>query len=180
MTREGITAYDLIRTNREGINRELSAVDQARRSGTNANLFPEILSGIGQETIASTLSGLTIIKNPRFILAAETGEHLDGDITKTHEQLLTEWNNERKRQNLPEIPRLRVGSVISGISFQLRHNQAGDARYVRLDQDSREWEELPKYAQGLISGGFTVVDAYYKRIALDVDYKVWWGNRNDI
>ena len=124
------------------------------------------------------LSTLEIVTEPQFVLAhSSTGEFIVGDIRTTHAQLLERWNHEKKQQGLPEIPLYKVG-VVSGIGFILKDDPT--QKYVRLDVDSIYWEKLPPFAESLIDGGYTIVDATYRRISRDVDYNLFWTVRNDL
>lgn len=160
---------DLLRDNKDTINHELAFIDRVRiaRAEPHLKMTYEIK---GQPANMDYIfEYLKTVRNPRFVLASSTGEFIVGDIDSTHASLFDEWNAQRKAVGKPQIARV-VGSVVSAIAFDL--NGDPDTHYVRLSVDSNFWDHLPAYAQALIDGGYTVVDASFKRVAPDIDYSV--------
>jgi len=119
------------------------------------------------------LKSLKIVTDAHFVLASDE-EYRTGDIAaSSHVNLMSEWKENARKSGL-HLPSI----FVSGIDFRLKIDDS--KKYVRLDVLTHNWKELPEYAKTLIEAGYTVVDAQYKRVDKDVDYSVWWTERNDL
>ena len=154
-----IHPFDLVKTHLESINQDLGKANQMRwETETHRK---------------RTLESLEIIIDPHFILASLDGEYRTGDIiTSSHATLLKEWGESARKNGLHP-----PSAFVSGIGFSLKIDNS--TKYVRLDVLSHDWKELPKYAKTLIAAGYTVVDGQCKRVDENVDYSLFWAQRND-
>lgn len=154
---------DLIEVHKNTINTELATLNRARQNAPGANIFSSMLASLGEETdIRKVVAKLRVVADPHFVLASHDGGYKTGGISATHAGLQSRWDRERISQGLSITSNPRI-DLVSGIGFGLKMDPG--PKYVRLDSDSNWWdEEVPAFAQGLIDGGYVVLDARYKHI----------------
>ena len=149
--------FDLLRIHLRDIEEDLGKVNQLRWETPSVR--------------KKALESLKIVTDPHFVLASDL-EFITGDVITSSHAILLGACAERERKN-----RIFSSIFVSGIDFRLKIDDS--KKYVRLDVLTHDWKELPEYAKTLIEAGYTVVDAQYRRIDKDVDYSVWWTERND-